>query len=43
MVFASVATEFLTYYTNMDFLAVEYDVIRTEKINIDRGDSRGQY
>jgi hypothetical protein len=31
------------YYTNMDFLAVEYDVICTEKINIDRGDSRGQY
>jgi hypothetical protein len=23
----------------MDFLAVEYDVICTEKINIDRGDS----
>jgi hypothetical protein len=30
-------------YTNMDFLAVEYDVICTEKNNIDRGDSRGQY
>jgi hypothetical protein len=28
------------YYTNMDFLAGEYDVIRTEKNNIDRGDRR---
>jgi hypothetical protein len=26
------------YYTNMDFWGGEYDVICTEKINIDRGD-----